>query len=42
MYSLVILPDGFIASGSYDSSIRIWDVNLSKTIKILNGHTGGK
>jgi len=38
--SLVVLPDGLLASGSYDKTIRIWNVNTGITIKKLTGHTG--
>ena len=25
VYSLVVLPDGSLASGSFDNTIRVWD-----------------
>ena len=33
------LPNGRIASFFYDGSIRIWDLNTKKCLKILRGHT---
>jgi len=33
--------DNMLATGSYDSTIRIWDLETLKTIKVLNGHTRG-
>ncbi len=38
---LVTLPDGLLASGSSDKTIRIWNVTSGITIKTLTGHTGG-
>jgi len=37
--SLVVLPDGTLASGSDDYTIKIWDVKTGKRIKTLCGHT---
>jgi WD40 repeat protein len=37
--SLVLLPDGSLASGSYDKIIRIWETFKGEIIKVLNGHT---
>jgi WD40 repeat protein len=37
---LIMLSDGSLASGSRDSTIKIWDLNKKLTIKTLNGHTG--
>ncbi len=39
--SLVVLPDGSLASGSADNTTRIWDTKSGETIKILTGHTAG-
>jgi F-box/WD-40 domain protein MET30 len=33
--------DNMLATGSYDSTIRIWDLETLNTIKILTGHTRG-
>ncbi len=37
--SLVVLPDGSLASGSFDKTIRIWDSNTGEELKKLEGHT---
>ncbi len=37
---LVALPDGLLASGSRDKTIRIWNYKTNESIKILKGHTG--
>ena len=38
--SLVLLPDGKLASGAYDKSIRIWDTNNNfNCVNTLQGHT---
>lgn len=39
IYSLVVLPNGYLASGSADYSIRIWEPVGGSVVKILNGHT---
>jgi WD40 repeat protein/SpoVK/Ycf46/Vps4 family AAA+-type ATPase len=33
------LPDGLLASGSFDQTIRLWDVHTGKLLKTLQGHT---
>jgi WD40 repeat protein len=37
--SLAVLPDGFLASGSSDTKIKIWDTLKGIEIKTLSGHT---
>ena len=41
MSSVSVLPDGCIVSGSYDNTIRIWNLSYgeSKCEAILEGHT---
>ncbi len=39
IYSLVVLPDGLLASGCDDDTIRIWNFNTGINIKTLTGHT---
>ncbi|AFZ22944.1 WD40 repeat-containing protein [Cylindrospermum stagnale PCC 7417] len=38
--SVVFSPDGkTVASGSYDNTIKLWDVTTGKTLKTLTGHS---
>ena len=39
VYSLAVLHDGSLASGSKDYTIRIWNVCTGLIIQTLNGHT---
>ncbi len=39
LYSLAVLPDGSLASGSYDAKIKIWDTIKGIEIKTLTGYT---
>ena len=36
--ALAVLPDGRLASGSHDSTIRLWDAATSEEIACLEGH----
>ena len=41
VWSIAFSPDGkTIASGSYDSAIRLWDVDTGKEKRMLRGHRG--
>jgi WD40 repeat protein len=38
--SVAFSTDGtHIVSGSYDNSVRVWDVSTGKELNVLNGHT---
>ena len=37
--SVCVLPDSNLASGSYDNSIKIWDISSRECIQTLNGYT---
>jgi WD40 repeat protein len=37
VYSLAVLPDGSLASGSVDTKIKIWDTLKGIEIKTLSG-----
>merc|ERR1712072_1434812 len=39
VYSLCLLTDGTLASGSGDKNIKIWDTSSGTCIKTLQGHT---
>ena len=39
VFCLVVLPNGQLASGSFDKTIKIWDTNTGKEIRTLKGHT---
>ncbi|MEG4871451.1 nSTAND1 domain-containing NTPase, partial [Microcoleus sp. F10-B6] len=42
VYSVSFSPDGkTLASGSYDNTIKLWDVATGKQNTTLKGHTGG-
>ena len=38
MWSLVALPDGRLASGSYDNSLGVWDLGNGACDRVLEGH----
>ena len=38
--SLVVLPTGELASGSWDNTIRVWDTDTGECKQVLKGHTG--
>jgi WD40 repeat protein len=41
VYAVAITPDGRHAvSGSYDKTLKIWDLNTGKIIRPLEGHSG--
>jgi len=35
------MDDNILATGSYDSTIRLWDIETGKEIRQLRGHTRG-
>lgn len=37
---IAVLADGRVISGSYDSTLRIWDASTGQCLQILKGHTG--
>ena len=37
--SLAVMSNGWLASGSFDSNINIWDLEQRRLIKTLRGHT---
>jgi WD40 repeat protein len=42
IYSLIELPNGIFASGSYDTTIKLWDANDNfRCIETLEGHDDG-
>jgi WD40 repeat protein len=38
--ALCVLPDGRLASGSYDNTIRLWDLARGAEAARLEGHSG--
>ena len=39
VYSVAVLPDGRIVSGSFDKTIRIWDANTGQCVRVFEGQT---
>ena len=37
--ALAVLPNGYLASGSWDNTIKIWDTETGSEIRNLTGHT---
>jgi WD40 repeat protein len=37
VFSLALIVNGNLASGSYDKTIRIWDTTTGSTLKVLEG-----
>ena len=41
VYSLAFAPDGrCLLSGSEDTSLRLWDLEVGQSLLVLEGHTG--
>ena len=38
MLTLAALPDGRLASGSYDKMVRVWDLVSGSCVHVLEGH----
>jgi WD40 repeat protein len=36
---VAIDPDGFIVSGSYDNTVRLWNKGTGECTRVLEGHT---
>ena len=42
IFSVSYSPDGkYVASGSHDSTVKIWEVETARCLKTLRGHTDG-
>ena len=39
VFALCVLPDGQLASGSHDCTVRIWDPRTGALTRTLEGHT---
>src|SRR5271169_3086414 len=39
VYALAALGDGMLASGSWDKTIRLWDLRTGKVLQTLKAHT---
>lgn len=37
MNALAVLPDGHVVSGSYDKTLRVWDVETGKAVVTVYG-----
>jgi len=38
--ALALLPNGLLASGGGDGAVRIWEVDTSREVRVLEGHRG--
>jgi WD40 repeat protein len=40
IYCVAVLPDGRVVSGSWDNTLRVWDLDSGEQLQVLEGHTG--
>ena len=38
MIFFLFLPNGLLASGSHDDTVRIWDISRERCVRVLTGH----
>ena len=38
VYAVAALPNGRLASGSDDETVRVWDVETGECVQVLTGH----
>ena len=39
VWSVIVVPDGRVVSGSDDKSMKVWDLLLGSCVLTLTGHT---
>jgi len=40
VYALAVLPDGRVMSGSWDNTLKLWDLKSQSCVATLRGHSG--